>query len=583
MRALLTLSALVASFAAPAFAQGQTPVAITGAPAPLAEAIGAVLAPREPPETAFQAERLAAEAAERAGLFLRSQGYYQAQVTPEAEEDPPTARIMVITGPQFTFVAPILAFEGEAPETSGVAEAREALSRVSAGAPAQAQAVLDAESAVVSALHAAGYADAALEGREAVVDHATGTLQVTFRVRAGALVRLGGVQTADAAALSPEAAGRFAAWERGEVYTPQALADLRRTVAGAGAFSQVRVSLAAAAAPGVARDVVLEVRPDERRTVEVGVSWSSADGAGAEAYWTRRNGWRRAETLNLGIVLAERRQGLSASAQIPQLAGFGQTGVISLALTREDQGPYNRDAAEASVTFEAPAAGNWRPSFGASLAADAYSETAGIENALVVAAFGEARFDTRDRPLDAREGYDVRVRLEPSASFGDAATGFVRATADLRAFHSPDAPNWLTFAVRGRAGWIEPVAGSANDLPTDRLFYAGGGGSVRGYAFNTIFPEDRAAQGLSPGGRGLIEASFEARVRVSERWGMAAFVDAGSAFDDPGDMDPIRSGVGFGVRYDLGFAPLRLDVAAPLDRRESDDPFAVYLSIGQAF
>jgi translocation and assembly module TamA len=257
--------------------------------------------------------------------------------------------------------------------------------------------------------------------------------------------------------------------------------------------------------------------------------------------------------------------------------------VITAGLMREDQGPYNRDAFETSVTFQAPAAGQWRPSFGLSLAADFYSETAGIENALVASAFGEARFDARDEELDARDGYDVRLRLEPSASFGDAETAFVRATADGRLFVTPGEAGWLTFALRGRAGWIEPVAGSSNDLPTDRLFYAGGGGSVRGYAFNAIFPEGRAAAGLSPGGRGLIEGSVELRARTDGRWGFVAFADAGSAFDDPSDMEAMRVGVGLGVRYDLGFAPLRIDLAAPLDRRDTDDPLAVYVSIGQAF
>jgi translocation and assembly module TamA len=42
-------------------------------------------------------------------------------------------------------------------------------------------------------------------------------------------------------------------------------------------------------------------------------------------------------------------------------------------------------------------------------------------------------------------------------------------------------------------------------------------------------------------------------------------------------------GVGAGVRYDLGFGPLRLDIATPLNRREGDGPVQVYISIGQAF
>jgi translocation and assembly module TamA len=41
--------------------------------------------------------------------------------------------------------------------------------------------------------------------------------------------------------------------------------------------------------------------------------------------------------------------------------------------------------------------------------------------------------------------------------------------------------------------------------------------------------------------------------------------------------------VGVGVRYDLGFGPIRADIAMPVSRRSGDPAFQVYISIGQAF
>jgi translocation and assembly module TamA len=41
--------------------------------------------------------------------------------------------------------------------------------------------------------------------------------------------------------------------------------------------------------------------------------------------------------------------------------------------------------------------------------------------------------------------------------------------------------------------------------------------------------------------------------------------------------------VGVGVRYDLGFGPIRLDIGTPLNKRHGDSPVQVYLSIGQSF
>ena len=81
----------------------------------------------------------------------------------------------------------------------------------------------------------------------------------------------------------------------------------------------------------------------------------------------------------------------------------------------------------------------------------------------------------------------------------------------------------------------------------------------------------------------MLEGSVEVRWRLTERWGVAAFVDGGAAFDDWGDATDLSYGAGFGVRYDLGFAPLRADIAFPLDDGESSADFALYISLGQAF
>ena len=66
--------------------------------------------------------------------------------------------------------------------------------------------------------------------------------------------------------------------------------------------------------------------------------------------------------------------------------------------------------------------------------------------------------------------------------------------------------------------------------------------------------------------------------------GVVAFLDAGSVTtrEIPGFSD-LRTGAGFGVRYDTPAGPLRVDIATPLDKTENDDPVQVYISLGQAF
>ena len=47
--------------------------------------------------------------------------------------------------------------------------------------------------------------------------------------------------------------------------------------------------------------------------------------------------------------------------------------------------------------------------------------------------------------------------------------------------------------------------------------------------------------------------------------------------------ETMRWGAGIGLRYALGFAPLRFDVGFPLNRRPDDREYQFYVSIGQAF
>ena len=65
---------------------------------------------------------------------------------------------------------------------------------------------------------------------------------------------------------------------------------------------------------------------------------------------------------------------------------------------------------------------------------------------------------------------------------------------------------------------------------------------------------------------------------------MAAFIDAGSLGSSiVPDFKNIRIGAGLGVRYDLGFGPIRLDIATPVNRRKGDPFVQIYVSIGQSF
>jgi translocation and assembly module TamA len=129
-----------------------------------------------------------------------------------------------------------------------------------------------------------------------------------------------------------------------------------------------------------------------------------------------------------------------------------------------------------------------------------------------------------------------------------------------------------------------------NDLPPNKRFYGGGNGSVRGYGYQLISPIDKNKVPL--GGESLLEFGGELRYRFTETIGAVAFIEAGTVSQRSitNFGKKLLWGTGFGVRYYTTYAPVRIDIAFPLQRRKLpgtkkpyDNPYQFYVSVGQAF
>ena len=80
------------------------------------------------------------------------------------------------------------------------------------------------------------------------------------------------------------------------------------------------------------------------------------------------------------------------------------------------------------------------------------------------------------------------------------------------------------------------------------------------------------------GGRYYAVASVEAVHWINPNWGVAAFVDAGDAFDEWSTAD-IAVGYGVGARLRTPIGPFRLDVAYG----QRDENVRLHFSVGLSF
>jgi translocation and assembly module TamA len=190
-------------------------------------------------------------------------------------------------------------------------------------------------------------------------------------------------------------------------------------------------------------------------------------------------------------------------------------------------------------------------------------------------------WDTSDDVLDPTRGGRLSLQLAPNQDIVETDLSFVKGLVTTSRYVQLSRVPSLVLAGKLALG---AITGSERDaIPADERFYAGGGGSIRGYPYQTVGPIE---QDEPLGGRSLLEISMEVRWKITEQFGLVAFWDGGSAFRgtrlDSGE--DLRWGAGAGLRYFTSVGPLRLDIGIPLNRRpDVDDHFQLYVSLGQAF
>lgn len=599
-RIALAASAAAALTALAGPAQAQTPkAAVEGvADSELREAIErAVGEARSTPQTRFEARRRAREAAEDAIAALRTQGFYGYEVQPDVVDpddddsgEPPRPVLIIKPGPRFRFAGAGVEWVGEAPLPEVVIAAEQAMA-LRRGAAGKAADVLAAEGRIVATVQKRGYADAAPAPREVIVDHADRTVRPTFRIVAGPRVLLDGVTVEPAGRTNPAWVEGLAPWKPGEVYDPEDVAELERRLLDTGVFDSVSVSLQSAdKATGDGRRPVLVGLVDRPpRTIELSAGYSTSEGAGLDLRRTRYNRLGRADTTTYTLRLAELEQRFEGKLALPHWLRPQQTLTMAAGVYNELTDAY--DAMGVMATGDVTRRYG-RTSFitlGLALDASRSAEKTQVNNTtvrgqdrdvLTGSILGAFALDRSNDPLDPSRGWRLEARAEPTAAVGDLQALYFRVQGQGSAYFAFDEEAVTVAAARIKLGTL--FGASLDDVSAPRRFFAGGGGSVRGYAWQAIGP--RLADNTPQGGLSLFEASFEIRRKVTERWGAVAFVDAGAIGSDafPGG-DDFSVGAGFGVRYDLGFGPIRADFAVPLDKREGDPEFQIYISIGQAF
>ena len=179
-------------------------------------------------------------------------------------------------------------------------------------------------------------------------------------------------------------------------------------------------------------------------------------------------------------------------------------------------------------------------------------------------------FRRPDALISPRQGYVLSAEVGGSPH-AFASQQFVRGVANASLFFPLGRSDDLL--LRGQAGAVRSQ--SREGIPSTFLFRTGGDQTVRGYAFESIGVEQA---GAIVGGRRLVAGSVEVTHWVGENWGIAAFFDAGNAWD-AGVRTDIATGYGAGARFRTPIGPIRADLAYGA----RDSSWRLHFSVGYGF
>ena len=428
---------------------------------------------KTPAATPADARRRARDVAGDVTALLRSEGYYEAEVTADiADGATPKAVVKVAPGPRFHLKPAILDWVGVEPALPANLDAKVALKLVD-GAPARAADVLAAEARAVTALHQAGYADAEAAPRDVVVDHADDSVQPTFRLSAHALVRFGPVKLSGRTRTRQYFVSRLAPWKPGEIYDPAKIAKLEQTLIDANVYDGVTVTLAPAGAAGERRAVLVRLDDRKAHTVELGAGYSTTQGSGIDGRYVLYNRLRRADSLIFTGRLYDIQQKLDVELDLPDFLRADQILKVGGGFLSDRTTAYNDLGGGVRANIERHYSKTTFISLGAAFDYTTTTEKNAINaqatpvgetlHLFIPSLLAGFALDRSNDPLNPVRGFRVDAQLQPTYIFGDRNLAYLKGVAQASAYLPLDAAADTVIAGRLRVGTI--LGGSIPNVP----------------------------------------------------------------------------------------------------------------------
>lgn len=542
---------------------------ISGAPAELRDNIRAHVGdlPQAVDDTGRRLQQRIRTAAQQG---VQALGYYNSEIVLERERsgEDVILRLQVTPGERTRIVAVDLEIAGAAQLDRVFQQVREQLP-IKPGEPLNHGEYEAAKQTLQNLALRRGYFDARFTRQRVLVDAAENTARIELSFDSGERYRIGAVRFSETP-FDDELLAKMVPFQQGDPYEAEEIVALNRNLLESQYFGAVRVRPLPDQA--VEQQVPVEISLDvaEPNRVGLGLGYSTDIGPRAQVNWRRRWVNRRGHSAGAQLELAELRQTIESQYRIPLSSPVDDVLEFQLGLQNEEFQDTSSERFTLSAQRLQRLSSGWRRTI--SIRWD-YSDFS----------VGDVH-DTTQLVLPGLSYTRTRTSGGVDPLQGDRLLFNVEAThpafgSDIELERVRLGARWLRsisrrhrFQLRADAGAL--ATSDFDQVPPSLRFFAGGDQSVRGFAYNSIGPENAA--GDIVGGRYLLTGSVEYGWYFRDSWRLALFTDAGNAMDTLA-VEP-KVGTGFGIHWISPVGPIRLDFAWGVS--EERIPFRLHFSMG---
>jgi translocation and assembly module TamA len=405
-----------------------------------------------------------------------------------------------------------------------------------------------------------GYLDATWRRAELAIDAQAREARATLQLDTGERYRFGPT-IIEQGALDPALVRRYLRYREGDWYDATQLLRTQFALDDSEYFSVVEVLPEPRDRSARIAPIRITTQRNNRHRYRVGVGYATDTQARVRLGWTNRQVNRDGHRLGAEATYAGVAQGVELGYSIPWEDPALEKLSFRLSAGRRDEGDVETT--------------------GTSL----YAGLTQVQGRWQRVLFANLDYVTDRLPIEPRIVGSEPVRRQstlvvPGISYGLLPPGFFRNSETGRGLYAElsgstgvlgSDSDFVRLLVRDerriklRGPWDlllrgelgTSAVGDFQELPAKYRFFAGGDRSVRGYGYQELSPTD--SEGNKIGGRHMIAASVEIERALPRNLAVAAFADAGNAFDQFGDG--LEYSVGVGLRYRLPFVSVGLDVA----------------------